>query len=309
MKLSEWLSTWLEDYVKPTVKYTTFNKYQQFIQLHIGPELGKYKLSNLTSTILQNHISNLLKRGNKKTAQGLSVNTVNSIINVLQGSIKTAQRLGFINRNITVLIQRPKEREKNIDCFSEKEQKIIEKAVMSDKRKKMLGIIICLYTGLRIGELLSLKWLDINIDKRTIEISRTVHIEKDAMGKSKIVETSPKTISSRRVIPIPTQLIDILEQLKNESKCEYVISNNGKPITIRSYQRSFELLLSNNDIPHKGFHATRHTFATRAVECGMDAKTLSEILGHKSTQTTMNRYVHSLTEHKYTMMDLVGKLL
>ena len=88
-----------------------------------------------------------------------------------------------------------------------------------------------------------------------------------------------------------------------------MVSANGKPVSVRSYQRSFELLLKRLNIPHKGFHSLWHTFATRALECGMDVKTLSEILGHKNPTVTLNRYAHSLMEHKAEMMNRLGKLL
>ena len=78
---------------------------------------------------------------------------------------------------------------------------------------------------------------------------------------------------------------------------------------LRSYQKTFERLLKRESIPHKGFHALRHTFATRALECGMDVKMLSEILGHKNATITLNRYAHSLLEHKQEMMNKLGKLL
>ena len=88
-----------------------------------------------------------------------------------------------------------------------------------------------------------------------------------------------------------------------------MVSASGKPVSVRSYQRSFESLLKRLNIPHKGFHSLRHTFATRALECGMDVKTLSEILGHKNPAVMLNRYAHSLMEHKADMMNRLGKLL
>ena len=93
------------------------------------------------------------------------------------------------------------------------------------------------------------------------------------------------------------------------SKCEYVISYNDKPLLVRTYQRTFDLLLKKLNIPHRGFHSTRHTFATRAIECGMDVKSLSEILGHKNATITLNRYAHSLWEHKTDMMNKISKML
>ena len=112
-----------------------------------------------------------------------------------------------------------------------------------------------------------------------------------------------------RVIPIPKQVIPYLKKLKKISGGGYVIFGSGKPIPVRSYQRSFELMLKNLQIPHRGFHALRHTFATRALECGMDVKTLSEILGHKNPMITLNRYAHSMLSYKSTMMNRVGRLL
>jgi integrase len=201
-------------------------------------------------------------------------------------------------------IKRPRLQEKQITCFSPSEQKMIEQAVLTDKREKMIGILICLYTGLRVGELLALEWADINFSKNELNISKTCYDK----GKSRIT-TTPKTTSSVRVIPIPKQLVPILNQLKKRRESQYVISENGTYISIRSYQRSFELLLKRLGIPHQGFHSLRHTFATRALECGMDVKTLSEILGHKNATVTLNRYAHSLMDHKRDMMNRLGKFL
>ena len=119
----------------------------------------------------------------------------------------------------------------------------------------------------------------------------------------------PKTQSSIRTIPIPKQLIPYLREIKENSHSTYVVSNGTKQISNRSYQRSFSLLLKKLSIPHRGFHSLRHTFATRALECGMDVKTLSEILGHKSPTVTLNRYAHSLMDHKKELMNKLGNSL
>ena len=109
--------------------------------------------------------------------------------------------------------------------------------------------------------------------------------------------------------PFPKQILPLLKSLKKRSNCEYIIADGDKPVFVRSYQRTFELLLKKLGIAHKGFHSLRHTFATRALECGMDVKTLSELLGHKNATVTLNRYAHSLLEHKTDMMNRLGKLL
>ena len=206
-------------------------------------------------------------------------------------------------------IKYPKTNEKHVECFSLQEQKIIEQYVLNSKKDKLLGIIICLYTGLRIGELLALEWNDIDFKLNIISINKSCYDSKNSKGEYERIITTPKTTSSIRIIPIPKQLIIILHKIKNSSHSINIISNGSKIVSIRSYQKSFELILKKLNISHKGFHSLRHTFATRALECGMDVKTLSEILGHKSPTITLNRYAHSLIEHKKAMMNKIGKLL
>ena len=175
---------------------------------------------------------------------------------------------------------------------------------MNGKKDKLYGIILCLYNGLRIGELIALQWDDIDLNNGILTVFKSCHDSKNGL-----VIDEPKTVNSRRLIPIPKQLLPILKAKKKNSCSSYFVSVKGNAVSVRSYQRSFELLLSRLNIAHKGFHSLRHTFATRALECGMDVKTLSEILGHKNPTITLNRYAHSLMEHKQDMMNRLGKLL
>lgn len=173
----------------------------------------------------------------------------------------------------------------------------------------MFGVVLCLYTGLRIGEVLSLTWDDIDLQKGIITVSKSCHDSWENGKYVKIIDT-PKTDCSERIIPLPKQLLLRLREYKKSSSGNYVIC--GERVygaQVRSYQKSFELLLKRLKLPHKGFHSLRHTFATRALECGMDIKTLSEILGHKNPTITLKRYAHSMLEHKTEMMNRLGKLL
>lgn len=304
MLYKEWLSEWLECYVKESVKERTYEKYADITRKRLISVLGEYKLDELTPLIVQKYIIELTKSGNVKTGEGLSANTVWLIIAVIQGSLKTAYSLGITDKYNMDKIKRPRANEKQISCFSPLEQKKIEQAVLSDRRRKMIGILICLYAGIRVGELLALEWTDIDFTKNELTVRKTCYDK----GKSRVT-TTPKTASSIRVIPLPKQLIPILKQHKNHSQSQYVISEDGSYISVRSYQRSFELLLKKLNIPHRGFHSLRHTFATRALECGMDVKTLSEILGHKNATVTLNRYALSLMDHKREMMNRLGNLI
>lgn len=269
---------------------------------YVIKKFGEMELIDITPLKVQVYINELLGGNNK-----LSISSVNLIITVIQSSIKMA----FLSNNLKSYnlgnIHRPHLEEKEITCFSFEEQKMIENKVWASKKKKMLGVIICLYTGMRIGELLALTWNDVDTEKRIISINKTCHEGKNENGIYQRILNSPKTFSSKRMIPYPKQLEIIFKLLKQDNSI-YVISYNQKPISIRSYQKSFALMLKNANIKHKGFHALRHTFATRSIECGVDVKTLSEILGHKNATITLNRYVHSLLNHKKDMMDKIGNL-
>lgn len=289
-------------YVKPTTKERTYTKYQRQIQLHILPALGEFHLHELTAAVLQRFAVNLSEKG-------LSANTINGIISVLKSSLRRAVLLGVVDKEYTTAIVRPKQRKKQVDCFSKNDQRKIEQYIFEKQKNKLFGVVLCLYTGLRIGELLSLTWNDMNLQKGIITVTKSCHDSWENGNYIKIIDT-PKTDCSERIIPIPKQLLSRLREYKKASRGNYVVcGEHTHGAQIRSYQKSFELLLKRLALPHKGFHSLRHTFATRALECGMDIKTLSEILGHKNPTITLRYYTHSMLEHKTEMMNRLGKLL
>ena len=304
MKYIDWLTQWLENYIRPSVKVRTYERYHLIIEQHIKDRIGNIELDALSPLVLQKFISELLQNGNRKTGKGLSANSVNAVISVIQGSLRTAHLLGLSKEYTADKLKRPKLKEKPVECFTMSEQKQIEQSILNGKKDKMYGILLCLYSGLRIGELIALQWSDIDFVKGILTVSKSCHD-----GQDGLIIDEPKTANSRRLIPLPKQLLPILKGIKKKSSSPFVVSVNGSSVSVRSYQRSFELLLKRLNIPHKGFHSLRHTFATRALECGMDIKTLAEILGHKNPTVTLNRYAHSLMEHKSDMMNRLGKLL
>ena len=306
MKYGIWLDEWFCNYIRPSSKRRTCERYSEIIEKRLKVKLGEYELDELTPLVLQRYITELIESGNMKTGKGLAANSVNGIITVIQNSLKLAYALGTIKEYAADKIRRPKTKEKEVTCFTLSEQKKIERAALAGKKTKWLGIVVCLYTGLRIGELLALEWKDVDFQKGMLTVSKSRHEGKDENGRYAHIVESPKTVSSRRCIPLPKQILCELRMLKRKSRSVYVISNGESSIPVRSYQRSFERLLKKLDIPHKGFHALRHTFATRALECGMDVKMLSELLGHKDPAVTLRRYVHSLMEQKKEMMNKVG---
>ena len=151
MKYKDWLKEWLRLYIKPYVKERTYDKYVKQVDLHIIPLLGDYDMENLSATVLQDWSVKLQD-------SGLSPNTVNSIISRLKDSLKKAVISGVITKEFSGNIIRPKSREKQVDCFSKLEQKKIEQYILTKQKPKLYGFLLCLYTGLRIGELLALTW-------------------------------------------------------------------------------------------------------------------------------------------------------
>ena len=209
MKYTDWLIKWLEDYVRPSVKVRTYERYALIVEQHIKEAIGGAEPDDLTPLVLQSLVAELLRSGNKKTGGGLSANSVNAVISVIQNSLKTAHLLGLAKEYTADKIKRPKLTEKPVECFTLAEQKRIEQAIFAGKKDKMYGILLCLYSGLRIGELMALGWSDIDLSKGILTVSKSCHD-----GKGGLVIDDPKTAASRRVIPLPKQLLPILKALK-----------------------------------------------------------------------------------------------
>ncbi len=307
MKLKEWLEVWLNKYVKHTIKLRSYVRYQEIIEKHINPVLGENQLDALTPQILQDFVLSKLTSGNLKTGQALATNSVYSIVNVLKQAIKFAVILGLLEKDNTRAIKLPAIKERQILAFEQFEQDRILSYCFKHCLTNMLGIVLCLFTGIRLGELLALTWQDVNFEKRYLNINKTAfYIKQD--GRNMILTNEPKTKSSNRILPLSKNLLEMLENKKQASNSDYIISTrDGKQVSPRSYQRTFERLLKRLNIPYKNFHSLRHTFATRALELGLDVKTVSELLGHKNPVITLNRYAHSLLSYKFQMINKLTK--
>lgn len=263
MKYKEWLDEWLEAYIKPNLKTMTIERYRQLIETHINRELGERQLDTLTTIEVQKFVATLSNKRNG--AKTLAPSTINIIISILNGSLEQAYAVGYVNTRITKTIARPKQKEKKIECFSVVEQKKIEDYINAANRAKYIGILICLYTGIRIGELMALTWQDIDMDEKLLSVSKTCHDESDFNGYKKVIE-SPKTESSNRIIPIPKQLISVLNRAKKHNVSGFVVEGKGKSgIAVRSYQRTFSLLLKKLNIAHRGVSLSATYFCNASI--------------------------------------------
>lgn len=300
MKYRDWLEEWLAESVQPHVKRSTYLKYGTIAMRRIAPRLGAYELEELTVAVLQRFAAEL-------SAHYAPSTTWNTVA-VLRSSLRRAQNTGVVDSQFSDSLELPRVREKRVTCFTRTEQARIERYILGERRYKLYGVLLSFYTGLRIGELLALEWADIDLARGILTVRRSCR-DDWGQGLKKVVDT-PKTETSERVIPIPHRLIPHLREYRRAvSGKGYFVKGRRDEVSIRSYQRTFKLLLERLRIPHRGFHAIRHTFATRALECGMDVKTLAEVLGHRDPTITLKRYAHSLIEHKSAMMDRLGKFL
>lgn len=302
MQYKVWLSEWLEFFVKTSSKERTYKKYRQQAEKYILPALGTFEICDLSAIKLQKFSASLSMRG-------LSPSSVNFVVALLRSSLKKCVELGIAERQFAGAIVRPKAGMGRVSCFTMAEQKKIENYILSAQKPLHFGILLCLYSGLRIGELLALTWDDVDLKRGTLTVSKSCHDSWVQNHYFKVLDT-PKTSSSERIIPLPRQIVARMKVIKKAEKSRFVVVGKSEyGAQVRSYQRTFDNLLKKLNIPHRGFHALRHTFATRALEVGMDVKTLSEILGHKDASVTLRRYAHSLMEHKTEMMNKIGRLL
>ncbi len=302
MKLKKLLELWLERYMKHTIKIRTYNRYKSICDLHLIKDLGEYELEELKPNVLQDFLL-------KKIDDHYSTNTIKGIVSVLKQALRLAITLEFVDKEYCSNLKMPSSEEKEISVFTKKEQQVIESFCLNHKKRNYIGIVICLYTGIRLGELLALTWNDIDFNSNLLTINKTSYSAK-VDGKTQIIVDKPKTKKSNRVIPLPNQLVKLLKIIKKESNSKYVITTrNSGMVGNRSYQRTFKFILKKVNVPYRNFHSLRHTFATNAIELGMDVKTLAEILGHTNAMITLNRYSHSLLNYKIEMMNKLGKNL
>ena len=235
--------------------------------------------------------------------ESLSSKTIRDIVCVLKSILCFAEDEYSYNFKKHKIIC-PKIDKDNLIVLSKRERTRLENYCLKENTLRSIGIVICLNTGIRVGEICALKWKDIDLEKNELHIRHTLQriYDKD-QKKTKIIIDKPKTRNSVRNIPISNKLHEILKKLRKAYKDDnfFLTGDTEKYIEPRSYQYIFKDILRKSKIKKYKFHILRHTFATECIEVGMDVKSLSEILGHANVEITLNKYVHSSykTKKKY----------
>lgn len=287
---------WLDD-AKPFSKESTIAKYRDSLVRYILPRFGKASMDSLSTESLQDFLSAMLVSGGED-GQGLSPRTVAGILSILKSIRKYALNQGvavsFSAESISV-----KQKKKQPRTFSEQETIQLRSYLRGHLTECNAGILLCLETGLRLGEICALRWSDVSFEERKLHVRQTaqrIQMDDGNEMKTKIVVTSPKSDSSMRVIPLPDSICMFLSPIRKSEG--FLLTGNNRIMEPRSLQRHFKRVLKEAGIADANFHALRHTFATRGVEVGFDVKCLSSILGHSSVSMTLSRYVHPTMEMK-----------
>lgn len=307
----ELVDDWLK-YKKNYIKESTYATYLNIVYNHLIPDLGNINLKDITHNMLQDYILTKLKTGKVESNDGLSEKTVKDIMMVLKGSLKYAMNEGvmsLINLDFTY----PKsQHKKRIYIFTKRQQKKITEYAIENLNPVNIGILLSLYSGIRIGELCALKWSDIDFKNHIIHINKTlqrIYIKNNENKvNSKIIISTPKTISSNRDIPINKELADIIKPFKTNNNY-YVLTNSLECTEPRGYRKHFYTMLRRLKLKIKTitFHSLRHTFATNCISLGIDYKTVSELLGHSDISITLNLYVHPNLSQKQKCINSVWK--
>lgn len=293
------------------VKESTYAHYYFLIHSHILPMLGDYPINKITTQVIENKLQVLLKAGRKDGRGGLAPKTVTDIIAIIKSTIEYARYNDYsVVCNLSRLTVKKSEEE--IRVLSLEEQIRLSNSLTHPVVFENVGILLALYTGIRIGELCALKWENIDLEMGVLKIRKTMqriqNTDSKAVRRTKIIISEPKSHSSVRDIPLPQFLVDILKKYKTTNQAFFLTGDTKKYIEPRTMQNRFKRCAEDVGLENINFHALRHTFATRCVELDFDVKTLSEILGHANVNITLNRYVHASMEFKRSNMNKLAKV-
>lgn len=304
-RFQEWAALWL-DKKKASVKPTTLSIYTVNIRKHIMPCFGDSYIEDIDVSSIIVFIEEL------EESAGLKPKTIEDIFLLLQQIVKDAvkeKKLLFEEARMHL----PAKDTEEADILTSEEYENLLNFLMINPSGKNAGIMIAQMCGLRIGEVCGLKWEDVDLIERVIHVRRTISrlyissLDSDA-GSSFINSGQPKTKRSQRKVPIPKRLCYYLEQVKlkdSPDEKSFITTGKGKSHEPRTFNSYYCSVLKRSEIEHHTFHSLRHTFATRAVRMGMDAETLSRILGHASVTITLSRYYHPTTKDLVNAIDKI----
>lgn len=279
---SELLDAWL-DTQKERCKTSTYTAYAQRAEKHLRPLLGEMRLRRLSDADLRRLCAAM---------EGLSPATQQGVLCVLRQILDFGRSQGC-EIAMPAELSRALPDSRAVAVLEGDEVARLEAALRSEPPLRGLGLRLCLYTGLRLGEICALRWGDLAPDGKSLRVERTVQRLRceDGEKRTGLRLDTPKSGSSRRSVPIPETLAAELCALRGEAET-YLLTGTERAMDPRTYQFYFQRVLQRAGVRRVNFHILRHTFATRCIDLGLDAKSLSRVLGHSDVSTTLNIYVH-----------------
>ncbi len=277
----EWLLS-----VKNSHKYSTYVKYQNIFLHYIKEPFGDLPIYSVSEDILVGAAP--------AKSQSIS-NSVYCVMNQIIGYAEKEYKVQGVH------LQKEKRRRNSdaVKTLTKSEQGRLLKTLSKNMDCSKMGIYLCLMTGLRLGEICSMKWSDIDWEAKTMHVNRTIQRVQvaEALPRTRLLEQEPKTACSKREIPLSEQAVLILTRFRGR-KDGYLLNNREKPMDPRTLQNHFKRCLKDAGLNDLNFHVLRHSFATNCIETGADVKSVSELLGHSDVHITLNRYVHPAFETK-----------
>ena len=273
------------------------------------PELGGCPLSKLTAQKIAAFMANKMQSGRLDKQGGLAAKTIADILSLIKSAVKMAARDFAIAQSAAILNLRPPAARcaGKPEIFTEPEVCQLTENLLAASSVSQAAVLLCLNSGLRLGEVCALRWSDIDWTAQTLTVQRTVQ-RVTQNGHSELLLQTPKTEAARRTIPLTADLLALLARsVKVRAEQSYIFGGQ-RPLEPRTMQYRFASLLKRCGIPVRNFHVLRHTFASRFIALGGNVKSLSEILGHANIRTTMQLYVHPSLAQKRADMELVNTL-
>lgn len=306
MTLGEWLDIWLKECAEPSLRPSTYKGYLGYAERNIKPYLGSKQISKVTAADVQTLYRKLQREGGVDGG-ALSPTTVRRIHGVLHQALNAAVDRHLIVKNPTDDVTLPKKVTAAKTILNDKQLERFMEAIKADKHWHDF-FYLEITTGLRRGELCGLMWTDFDAEKGTLTVRRTLHNKEG--GGYYVGET--KTGAGRRIIKLPPSTVQLLSERKRTSISQWIFPNPihpEDPIMPNSGYTRMKKLLAEAGLPDMRFHDLRHTFATHALTSGVDAKTLSGILGHTKTSFTLDTYTHVTGDMHRKASGIVGEFM
>ena len=308
LPLGQWLDYWLDHIMAGAIRPSTLSGYRRYIDCYIKPCLGAKQIFKITPADVQNMYNELKAHGRVREhpqyGHELSSSTVRSIHAMFHEAMEDAVQSRLIAANPTENISAPKAEPKQMQILNDAQLERFTEAIKGDAVWYDF-FYTEITTGLRVGELCGLMWTDFDEDSGLLSINRTIHVEKGG----RLVAGATKTGRGTRKILLPASTADLLWERKKASLTEWIFPDPLKPkvpANPRSAYRQLKSILSSAGLPSIRFHDLRHTFATHALSSGVDAKTLSGILGHTKASFTLDTYTHVTSDMQRRAADIVG---